>query len=97
MNLKRTAASLAAGLTLSATVVAPAFATIAFVGGGTWDYGTPGGNNWSHYYHASARHGSSVTGDVGLVRSGCMSARSWSRTWARDTNWWIDHAYWRHC
>lgn len=98
MNIKRTTASIAAGVVLALAVATPALATVQSVGGGTWDWGTPGGNNWSHYYHRGVRHGSSVTGDVGLVRSGCGAAGTWTYTWARDTNWLrIDRAYWRYC
>lgn len=83
---------------IAATAATPALATISYVGGGTWNWGTPGGNNWSHYYHASRWHGSSVTGDNGLVRSSCTRPGVWSYSNARDTAWWrVDHAYWRYC
>lgn len=76
-------------------------ATVTQVGGGTWDYGImnlKASMNWSHYYHGRVNHGSSVTGDQGLVRSGCVSPGFRSRAYAWDSAWWrIDRAYWRYC
>ncbi|MGN6238950.1 MAG: lactococcin 972 family bacteriocin [Cellulosimicrobium cellulans] len=41
-----------------------AYATISYVGGGTWDHGVGGGTVWSDYYHGSKCHGSSVQGEA---------------------------------
>lgn len=93
------AATLAAGLSLGVT--GTAMATVVSVGGGTWDYGIMSvlpGTNWSNYYHPSRVHGSSVTGDVGLVRSVCVAGGNTSYANAYDSNpLRIDQAYWRYC
>lgn len=90
---------LAAGLSLGVT--GTAMAAVVPVGGGTWNYGIMNfdeGNNWSNYHHPSALHGSSVTGDVGLVRSECAVKKQWSTATAYDSNpLRIDQAYWRYC
>ncbi|MFT4217246.1 MAG: lactococcin 972 family bacteriocin [Micropruina sp.] len=92
-------AGLVAGLTFAGA--AAASATVVSAGGGTWDYGVTNllpSTNWSNYYHGSKKHGSSVEGDAGLVRSPCVAKNRWSYASAWDTNpFRIDHAYWRHC
>lgn len=91
----------ALALGIAVTGSTAAYATVAYVGGGTWDYGVTSlapSNNWSNYHHGSRVHGSSVTGNNGLVRSACRSAGIWATATAYDSNpFRIDHAYWRHC
>ncbi|MDO4718697.1 MAG: lactococcin 972 family bacteriocin [Propionibacteriaceae bacterium] len=98
---KKALASLSLAICLSATSAATASAVIVSAGGGTWNYGIANwlpSMNWSNYYHPSKKHGSSVTGDAGLVRSACVGKRSWAYASAWDKNpFRIDHAYWRYC
>lgn len=64
-----------------ATAAAPAFATVANVGGGTWNYGrtTSGStkNVWSNYVHNSKRHSSTAILGAKNVKK-FANARSWS-------------------
>lgn len=87
-------------LGLAAGTAGTAMAAVVSAGGGTWDYGIQNllpGMNWSNYYHSSRAHGSSVEGDVGLVRSPNMAAGYWSYASAWDSNIFrIDRAYWRY-
>lgn len=93
------AAALAAGLSMG--VAGTAMATTISVGGGTWDYGIASlwaSNNWSNYRHPNRRHGSSVTGDRGLVSSACVVGGATSYANAYDSNpLRSDKAYWRYC
>lgn len=99
--LRNTAIAATATAVMMVGGASVAQATVASVGGGTWNYGVTtwtASNNWSHYYHPSRYHGSSVTGDVGLVRSGCGIPGTYTYTWAWDSNpFRIDSAYWRYC
>lgn len=87
--------------TLSLTGTATAFATTDWVGGGRWNWGVASlwpADNWSHYLQWNVDHGSSVTGDRGLVRSACEAPGDESHSWAWDSNIFrIDQAYWRYC
>jgi len=100
MNLKRVLGTVATTALVSTAVAVPALATVSYPGGGTWDYGVMSfvGTNWSNYYHGGRVHGSSVTGDGGLIRSACVSPGRWSYAYAYDSNpFRFDQAYWRYC
>ncbi|GLZ39015.1 hypothetical protein Acsp05_26390 [Actinokineospora sp. NBRC 105648] len=60
MNAKKVVITGLAGLAMAAAGAGIAMADTAYVGGGTWDYGTGGGRVWSNYYHGSNCHSSSV-------------------------------------
>ena len=83
--------------TLAATaavmgMATPAFADVAYVSGGTWNYGTGGGRVWSDYYHGRNCHRSSVQGQY-YVSSGNVRAGLWSRASAPDRLFAVDHSY----
>lgn len=100
MRLKKLAVAALLGGGLAVAGATAAYATVVNAGGGTWSYGivSLAGNNWSDYYHSGVWHGSSVTGNAGLVRSACTQPGVWSYSTAYDSNpFRIDQAYWRYC
>ncbi|ARU51789.1 lactococcin 972 family bacteriocin [Cellulosimicrobium cellulans] len=68
-----------------------AYATISYVGGGTWDHGVGGGTVWSDYYHGSKCHGSSVQGTYYEKRY--ASAGRWSMADAPSRAFVVDKAW----
>lgn len=94
MELKRkVGTTLATGVMLLA-FASPALAATAYVGGGTWNYGTGAGRVWSDYLHNTKCHGSSVQGQY-YASSGNVSPRYWARASAPDRRWVADHSYYR--
>lgn len=71
----------------------PALASVDYVGGGRWDYGTGGGKVWSNYYHANKVHKSSVQGKS-FVSSGWKKAGTTSYASAADRWYAVDQSYW---
>jgi lactococcin 972 family bacteriocin len=100
-RLRRAVVGVVVGVGLVAAGATAANAARVGVGGGVWDYGVTSftaSTNWSNYHHSSRVHGSSVTGDAGLVRSACRGGGYWAYAKAWDSNpFRIDKAYWRHC
>ncbi|KQB87478.1 lactococcin 972 family bacteriocin [Corynebacterium lowii] len=89
-----------AATALSGAVIAggatAALAAVSHVDGGTWYHGVNDKNVYSNYYHAGAKHASSVQGkfkaDSGCVTPGKTSYASAPKRWyAKDT------AYYRFC
>ena len=70
-----------------------AFASVDYVGGGKWDYGTGGGKVWSNYSHDSRVHKSSVQGKQ-FVSSGWVQAGTTSYASAPDRWYAADNSYW---
>ncbi len=95
MQIKK---GLATGLSAAAIVVAgavPAFATVEYPGGGTWNYGTNRTEVWSNYHHPSRKHRSSVINGYGEYKSSaCKRAGKWSYASLRADPNRVDHAYW---
>lgn len=93
------AVALSLGIAVSGATAA--YAVYESAGGGTWHHGAPAvipSNNWSNYLHPTEAHGSSVTGDRGLVQSACREGGVWSKANAWDSNpfrW--DVARWYYC
>ena len=94
-TITRCTLALAAGAAVLG-IAAPAYAQVISIGGGTWDFGENGSTVWSHYYHGSACHGSSVYTNV-VKRSPDTAAGSWARISAAARPWQVDSSYWRHC
>ncbi|MFF4761520.1 lactococcin 972 family bacteriocin [Streptomyces sp. NPDC001292] len=69
--------TVAAGVLVAAGAT-PALATIAYVGGGTWDYGAGTATVWSDYYHPDKCHGSTSVGKT--IQSDTASKGYWSVT-----------------
>ncbi len=84
-----------AAVALTAAVVlggaGAAYATVVSVGGGTWSYGTGGGEVWSDYYHAGKCHGSSVQGTY--YEKDYASAGWWSMADAPDRWYAVDKSW----
>lgn len=78
MMFKRAVKMAAVTGALVLAAATPAFATIAYVGGGTWDYGAGTAYVWSDYYHGSKCHGSTSVG--AYIDSDEAAAGSWSIT-----------------
>lgn len=85
------AAVTVAGIILAA---GPAYATIDYVGGGTWDHGFSGGYVYSDYYHGTYCHGSTAIG-VYAKRSPATRKGYWSEAKAPEASF-NNETYWRH-
>lgn len=96
MVLKKKVLSLLAAGALSVGVVGPAAAVVVDAEGGKWDYGNANGIVWSHYYHGSQCHGSSVVGNI-RVNSGNTRPGVWARASAESRWWASDKSYYRKC
>lgn len=87
-----------AAVALTAAVVVggagAAYATLAYVGGGTWSYGTGNGAVWSNYDHGTRCHSSSVQG-VTFDRDTAPAGER-SRAYAAARWYAVDHAYWNN-
>lgn len=94
MNVKKAVAVGLSAVAMLAGAAGSAMADTAYVGGGTWDYGTGGGSVWSNYYHGNNCHSSSVDGSR-YVDSGPTNPGIWSRASAPDTIW-GDRSWWNN-
>ncbi|MFE0358076.1 lactococcin 972 family bacteriocin [Streptomyces nigra] len=92
MRLKRALKIAAVSGALVVAGAAPAMATIAYVGGGTWDYGAGTSYVWSDYYHKDKCHGSTSVGEY--IDSDEADAGSWSLTQA-DVALWGNETYYK--
>jgi lactococcin 972 family bacteriocin len=90
--------SVIAALLLSLSIVAPAYATIVNVGGGTWNYGHEleglwGKHDWSNYVHPTLYHSSTA-----ICASQNVKHYAVAGTWTDVSihcNWWDSDAwYW---
>ncbi|MFI5709838.1 lactococcin 972 family bacteriocin [Kribbella sp. NPDC051620] len=91
---KRIATGLGAVAVL-ATAAVPALASVAYPGGGTWNYGTNQTSVYSNYHHPSATHKSSTINGYGEYKtSGCVKKDLWANTSDRADPNSVDHAYW---
>ncbi|OHW62380.1 bacteriocin [Andreesenia angusta] len=66
-------------LALTLGIGTAAFAAIAYVEGGVWDYGTTSTKVYSDYYHQSKEHTASVSAGGKIVRSGNVSKGQWAK------------------
>jgi lactococcin 972 family bacteriocin len=92
MKLKRALKIAAVSGALVVASAAPAMATIAYVGGGTWDYGAGSATVWSDYHHSTKCHGSTSVGTY--IDSDEASAGYWSITSA-PVAWSGNESYYR--
>ncbi len=93
-------ASAVGAAAVAAAVAVPAFATVSYPGGGTWNYGVASDQSqvWSNYHHPSRVHRSSVINGYGeYYSSACKSAGVWSYASLRARSGHADHAYWAYC
>ena len=77
-NVLRTAGAMALAAGISFGVMAPANATIDYVGGGEWDHGVSASTTWSFYYHDSKAHRSSVQTSKAYQTSQWRGVGIWS-------------------
>lgn len=97
-RMRRTIASVAVSLALAGVTIAPVFATIVNVGGGTWNYGTQyqppfGKYAWSHYVHPTLRHsGTAICGSQNPKIY--ANAGTWANADAYCNAWDYTAAYW---
>jgi lactococcin 972 family bacteriocin len=95
MRIRRSVGTGLGALAIVVSAAVPALATVAYPGGGTWNYGTNTTEVWSNYHHPSANHRSSVINGYGEYRtSGCTGRGAWAYASLRADPNRVDHAYW---
>ena len=80
---------------LTAATPSEAQAAQAYVGGGTWQYGTSATWAWSNYWHTSKAHSSSLVHSMGTNWSQIKGPNAWSYCEMMRTDWRTISCYWR--